>query len=188
MDEELKSALEEGETVLWQGSPEDFVTLDKTNKKPYIIRVVIPALVCIALIVTYGAATIPDNNFKPALAAVIAAFGVLIASSTFLDARKIRKQKYCITDKKLIWINDSTKKIPFETIKEYLFSTDEDDHTTLLIGADAVKRKSSKWRSLAASSVYMNEETGTCDQAVFYAIPKAERFKIIFEDQLQKKA
>ena len=188
MDEELKSALEEGEKILWEGSPEDFVTLDKTNKKPFIIKAALTALICIALIVTYSAATIPDNNFKPALAIVIAAFGVLIASSTFLDARKIRKQKYCITDKKLIWINDSTKKIPYESIKEYLFSTDEDDHTTLLIGVDAVKRKSSKWRSLAASSVYMNEETGVCEQAVFYAIPKADSFKKIFEDQLQKKA
>ena len=34
MDDELKSALEEGEKVLWEGKPENFITLDNTNKKP----------------------------------------------------------------------------------------------------------------------------------------------------------
>ena len=81
----------------------------------------------------------------------------------------------------------STNQKNYESIKEYLFSRDEDDHTSLLIGVDAVKKKSSRWRALGASSVFMNETTGICEQAVFYAIPKAERFKKIFEEQLHKK-
>ena len=186
MDEELKNTLQEGEKVLWEGKPENFITLDNTNKKPFIIKVVITAVVCIALIVAYCAATIPLDNFKPALPIVIAAFGILIASGTFLDARKLRRQRYYITDRRLIWISDSTRSVPYETIQEYLFSRDEDDHMTLLVGVNAVKKKSHKWRSMAAGSVFMNDDTGVCEQAVFYAIPRAEQFKKIFEEQLQK--
>ena len=187
MDEELKSALKDGEEILWQGKPESFVTLDKTNKKSFVIKAVITAVICVGLIIAYGAATIPQDNFKLVLPLVVAGFGILIASSAFLDARRLRKMRYFITDERLLWISDSTRSIPYESIKEYLFSRDEDDHTSLLIGVDAVKKKSSRWRALGASSVFMNETTGICEQAVFYAIPKAERFKKIFEEQLHKK-
>lgn len=188
MDEELKSALHEGENILWHGKPESFITLDKTNKPPFVIKSVITAVVCLALIIGYAVLTIPTDNFKPLLPVIIAGFGVLIASSTFLDAKKIRKQQYYITDERLIWINDNIKSIPYNTIREYLFSKDEDNHTSLLVGAEAVKKKSSKWRMMASSSVFMNENTGICEQAVFYAIPGADRFKKIFEEQLQKNA
>ena len=163
MDEELRSALHEGESVLWKGNPESFVTLDKTNKKPFLIKACITALVCIALIVAYSVAVIPSGNFKPVLPLVIAGFGVLIASGTFLDARRLRKLRYFITDQRFILISDSTRSVPLEAIEEYLFSRDEDNHTSLLIGVDAVKKKCSKWRTLAASSVFMNETTGICE-------------------------
>ena len=188
MDEELKSALDDGEKILWQGKPENFVTLDKTNKKAFIIKAVITAVICLGLIIAYCIATIPTDSCKPGLIVVIAFFGILIASGVFLDARRIRKQRYFITDKRLFWMSDSVRSVPYETIKEYLFSRDEDDHTTLLIGVDAVKKKSSRWRALAASSVFMNDQTGVCEQAVFYAIPNPDRFKKIFEEQLRKKA
>ena len=186
MEEELKSALNDGEKILWQGKPENFVTLDKTNKKPFIIKAVITAVICVGLIIAYCLATIPLENFKPVLPLVIAAFGILIASGPFLDARRLKKTRYFITDQRLLWISDSVKSVPYGSIKEYLFSRDEDDHTSLLIGVDAVKKKSARWRTLASSSVYMNETTGVCEQAVFYALPNAERFKRIFEEQLHK--
>ena len=187
MDEELRSALNDGEKILWQGKPEKFVTLDKTNKKAFATKAVITAVICIGLIIAYGVATIPQGMFKPVLPLVVAAFGLLIAVSVFLDARRVRKMQYFITDQRLLWMTDSITGVPYEAIKEYLFSRDDDDHTSLLIGAEAVKKKSSRWRTLAASPVSINDTTGICEQAVFYALPHAERAKKIFEEQLHKK-
>ena len=182
MDEELKDALEQDEKLLWEGRPESFVTLDKTNKQAFTTKAIITVLVCIALILSYYAATAANDNFKIGVAAVIAGFGMLIICSTFLDARKLRKQKYGITDRRLLWMSDVVRSVPYSSIKQYRFGTDEDGHTSLLIGAEAIKKKSTKWRTMGASSVFMND-AGECEQAVFYAISDPDRFKKIFEEQ-----
>ena len=140
MDEELKSALKDGEKILWQGKPESFVTLDKTNKKSFVIKAVITAVICVGLIIAYGAATIPQDNFKPVLPLVVAGFGILIASSAFLDARRLRKidgtiHLYRLQHKKKLFfhgkspsIGHNTRSIPITLIFE---ENDLGQHVTL---------------------------------------------------------
>lgn len=186
MDNDLRSALEKDEKILWEGSPEPFVTLDKTNKIAFIRKTVITVLVCLALILTYSLGTIPLENFKIGVVLIIMFFGALIISSVFMDARKIRKQRFAITNQRLIRQGDELRSISLSKIKKYLFSMDEDGHTSLLIGDDAVKKKSSKWRTMGASTIFINDETGECEQAVFYAIAKPDSFKKVFEEQMKK--
>ncbi len=185
MDDSLKEALKAEEKVLWQGSPEPFVTLDKTNKMPFIVKAVITVAVCLGMIIPYCVYGAEAGNMKIGLPLVIAGIGILVIISNFLDARKLRKEQILLTDSRILWKSDSVREVPYSSIKEYLFSMDEDGHTTLLIGVDAVKKKSRKWRTMASSTVFMNTDTGVCEQAVIYAIPQPDEFKKIFEAQLR---
>ena len=182
MDENLKSTLEKDEKILFKGKPESFETLDKANKQPFIITTVLTVLVCLALILTYTINTLAIENFKILVPFVIAAIGALIISSTFRDSRKIRKLEYVITNKRLMRLGDEISSMPFPAIKQYIFKLDEEGRTSLLIGEDAITKKTSKWRSAAVSSFAKDLNTGECEQAVFYAIP--DRFRKIFTEQI----
>lgn len=186
MDEELKRHLEEGESVLWNGAPEKFETLDKTYKPAFIRKACICAAVAVVLSAAYLFAVKGTGNFKIGVEAIIVAACLLAALSGFTDAKKIRAQEYCITDSKLLWKSENIHSIPFSSIKDYSFVQDDDGHTSLLIGEETVKAKKSKWRVLAASPAIIDENTGICERAVFYAIPDAAKFKKIFESALKK--
>jgi len=186
MNEELKNILDEGETVLHQSVPESFETLDRTNKGHFTIKTVLAVGICGAMIIAYIIGTAATASFKPVLVIVLAFIAVMVCLSTFLDARKIRRQRFFITDRRLIWYNDSMRSIPYPSITQYKIARDEDGHTSLLIGENAVKSKSRKWRFMATSPVFMNQETGICEQAVFYAISDPEKFMTVFEDQIKR--
>ena len=187
MEEALKSALDTDEIILFKGQAESFETLDKTNKNPFVIRTVLTVLICISLIVAYAVSTIPIENFKILVPLVVAAVAALIITSVFRDSRKIRKQQYVITSKRLIRQNsDEVSGLPYSAIEQYLFKMDEDGHTSLLIGKDGTKTKSSNWRKWGASSLSVSTESGKCDQAVFYAVPKPDQFRKIFVGQMEK--
>ena len=184
MDDTLKSALEKGEKILFKGKSESFETLDKTNKQPFMITTVLTVLICLALILTYTVNTLAIENFKILVPVVIAAVGALIISSVFRDSRKIRKLEYVITNKRLMRLGEDIVSIPFPAIKQYIFKMDEEGHTSLLIGEDAITKKSSKWRSAGVSSFSKDPNTGECEHAVFYAVP--DQFRKVFEAHMQK--
>lgn len=186
MDEELKKQLEEGESVLWNGAPEKFETMDKTYKPVIVRKGIICAAIAVVITAAYLLAVKGTGNFKLGVEAIVLAACVLAAVSGFSDARKIRKQEYCITDKRLLWKSENVHSIPFSAIKDYRFEKDDDGHTTLLIGEETIKAKKSKWRVSAASPLIINEDSGICERAVFYAIPNAAQFKKIFEQELKK--
>ena len=186
MDEDLKNALEEGETILFKGKPEPFQTLDKISKPPFVITTVLTVLICTALCVSYAVNTIPSGTFKILLPIVVAAIGILIISSVFRDARRIRNQQYVITNKRLIRKGEDVCSLPYSAVTQYVFKEDEEGHTSLLIGPDGIKAKSKNWRKLGASSLSVNTENGKCEQAVFYGIPQPEEFRKIFVEQVLK--
>ena len=185
MEEDIKEVLEEGEKILWNGGPEAFTVLDKTNKKPFMIKLVLTALVCIALIVAYVTSiNSGGGDFKPLLIVIIVAIGILVVSSTYIDARNVRKQKYYLTDKNIIKISDSAQKVPLDKIGNYRFRADADGHTSLLIGENTVNSKMKKWRTLAVKPVSFDDKGGKCDLAVFYAIPSVNQFQRLLDEKL----
>ncbi|MBQ6365942.1 MAG: hypothetical protein IJI61_05945 [Oscillospiraceae bacterium] len=184
MGDSITEILHTDEQVLWQGTPEAFSLLDKTNKKSILIRVIVTAAVCIAAVIAYYSSMRSTSEFKIGIPIGILLLGVLVMATPLMDARRIRRQTFVITSERLLWKSESIREIPFSAIKEYLFSMDEDGHTTLLVGRDAVRKKSRKWRTMGAGTVFTDDE-GICEQAVFYAIPEPEKFKKIFEEQMQ---
>ena len=186
MEELLKEALREDEKLLWSGRPEAFETLDKTHKSPFIRSGIITAVVTIALCVAYVIlAKANDVPLKPAVLVIVAACGIFIIVRGLLDASKIKKRVlYAITDKRLIILTDSAKSVEYSAINVAKLDRDEDGHTSLLCGEDAIKARPWKRRAAVLSGAITNENTGMCERFVMYALPDADKIKEILKPYL----
>lgn len=186
MEELLKESLREDEKLLWSGRPEAFETLDKTHKSPFIRRGIITAVVTVALCVAYVILVrAKEAPVKPAVLIIVVACGVFIIVRGLLDASKIRKRtSYAITDKRLIILTDSAKSVEYSAISAAKLDRDEDGHTSLLCGEDAIKARPWKRRAAVLSGAITNENTGMCERFVMYALPDAEKIKEILKPYL----
>lgn len=186
MEELLKESLREDEKLLWSGRPEAFETLDKTHKSPFIRRGIITAVVTVALCVAYVILVrAKEAPVKPAVLVIVAACGIFIILRGLLDASKIRKRAcYAITDKRLIILTDSAKSVEYSAINVAKLDRDEDGHTSLLCGRDAIKMKPWKRRVAVLSGAITDADTGQCDRFVMYALPDADKVKEILKPYL----
>lgn len=186
MEELLKESLREDEKLLWSGRPEAFETLDKTHKSPFIRRGIITAVVTVALCVAYVILVrAKEAPVKPAVLVIVAACGIFIILRGLLDASKIRKRAcYAITDKRLIILTDSAKSVEYSAINVAKLDRDEDGHTSLLCGEDAIKARPWKRRAAVLSGAITNENTGMCERFVMYALPDADKIKEILKPYL----
>ena len=108
----------------------------------------------------------------------MAACGVFLIVRGLLDASKIRKRmQYAITDKRLIILTDSDKSVEYSAISAAKLDRDEDGHTSLLCGEDAIKAKPWKRRAATLSGAITDDNTGMCERFVMYALPDADKVK-----------
>ena len=137
--------LREGEKLLWYGKPEEFETMDKTNKQHLIRRSIIIIGVVAALCVIYVAYAMSKGIvIKPALVVLAMAGAVMGAVNGFLECKKIRKMGYAITDQRIISVLELPKSLEFNRVKEVAFKTDEDGHTSILFGTKTIFKRAKK--------------------------------------------
>lgn len=185
MEEILKSALDDNEKLLWTGRPENFEALDETNRKYFIKKAIIAAAVSALLIAAYALMVVSSGNFKFSIVAIILVFAVYGPLNVLMDANKLKKKiGYAITDKRLITVLDSARGIPYSAVKCAEFRTDADGHTALLCGPDAVNSKAEQWRAFTVIGACMDESGEQCERYVMYALPEAERVKVILKPYL----
>lgn len=148
MDELIKAKMEEGESVIWQGGPDNIKALDKTNKKRIVTTSIISLLTAVALLLLY------IINFKGDLK--IALFLIILLAlcafapvRSLLDAKAVRKLRYVVTDKNLMVVSSEAKAASLSQIRDAALRTDPDDHLSFLVGKRAVKAAPSNWRKLA---------------------------------------
>ena len=177
MEEKIRGILEKDEELLWVGSPEKFDTMDKTYGGKIKSGAVIKLIVGIAVIVLYILAVWKNGaEIMPVLLAILAFCTVYAVVNPWLTANKLRKKiGYAVTDRRLITVTSDVKGVPYEKIGEVAVKTDEDGHSTLLCGSDAVKLKMSKWRGESIVTPRMNTDTGDCETMVLYAVPEIEK-------------
>ena len=185
MEDLLKNALDENETLLWSGRPENFEVFDKTNKKCFVKKAVIAAIVSVLLIGAYALMSVPNGNFKFIIVVIILVFAGYSPLNVLMDANKLKKKiGYAITDKRLLTVLDSAKGIPYSAIDCAALRTDEDGHVTLLCGPDALNSKPGDWRAFTVIGAYMDDSGEKCDRYAMYALPDAERVKAILKPYL----
>ena len=186
MEEKIREVLEKGEELLWIGSPEPFETMDKTYGGRIKRGLAIKLVVGIALIVLYILAVRKNGAELMSGVIIVLAFCTVYAViNPWLTANKLRKKiGYAVTDRRLISVTSEVKGVPYEQIREAVIRTDEDGHSTLLCGSDAVKYKVGKWRGESTVTARLNSDTGDCESMVFYAVPEIDKVKALIGQYL----
>jgi len=165
--------LEQGETILWNGKPEEFTVLDATHKKYFIIKLVLSIIIFTVMItghvllsLKYGfALQLPIIIMLAVLAAIL----TFLSTSLFIKAKKVKKTvSYIITNKRLIVKQAAEKSVLLSAIKEVRFYTDEAGHTSLLCGNKGIKIKGNKIRTSTLANVNGHHD---CESFAMYALP-----------------
>jgi len=180
MNERLKNYMNHEEEILWCGHAEPFTLMDSTNKKPCIRRWITSALVVAAVIALYiFMAFRCEADIKVGVILVLLAFGIYFVVSPLLDAKKLKNSiDYVLTNEKLMIVSPSdVRSVKLDSIPIAALSTDEDGHTSLLCGEDAVKAPASKRRSATLVGAMLNQESMICESFVMYALDDVAGFR-----------
>lgn len=101
--ENIKDALAEGEKPVWVGRPVEFGLTDGGMKTPVMLRIVICAVLAVALLAAYIAVYAGTEVFQPLMIVVIlAVFGFFALRPAMDRSNLIKRTVYCITDKRVI--------------------------------------------------------------------------------------
>ena len=189
MEETLARVLESDEHLIWQGKPEEFETLDKSYKKLFVNRVIIAIIAAAVIIAAYAFIILNKGvELNIFVRVVIAAASVLGPLSVFNYANKLRKKTvYAASNKRLIVYSGDLKTTEYEMIKTACFKKDEDGHTTLLCGKEAVNAAPSKWRMISLFGLNDLEAEGgpECERFGFYALENPEELREVLAPYLK---
>lgn len=175
MEEQFSALLEDEEHLLWCGRPEAFETLDKTNRGPILRGLAIKITIMLVSLILY-ILTSHEAGVNTGLILGFLVLGAIIAVSPFFVARRLKNDTfYGLTERRILRVGSKSGSVSYEIITVASLKTDADGHTTLLCGPDMQKMKSSKWRVYSDAGFLVDTESGICDRAVLYALPKDKK-------------
>lgn len=182
MEEKLRSLLAEDETLLWSGCPENFETLDRTNKKSIIIGLIIKAIVTAGILILYIRAALSGVGIKYGVIAFIIAVAAYAFANPFFTARRLRsKTIYGLSDKRVLRAGANDESVPYERMKSVVLRTDEDKHTTLLCGPRTINLKPHQWRGEADAAFINGPDDPEALRVILYNLPMDDKLKALLK-------
>lgn len=178
MNEKINAQLQEGEKLLWTGEPE-FVPMGNTHKSFYIAKVVV-VLAAMAAFMAYYLKIVSTGQveFNTMIVVIMAALAAVLLALEWVDAGKMKKTVYGITDRRLISVVETAvHTVSYDMIKDYKFDTDKDGQVSLVIGKSAMAANARSHRTNAVFGTRMTDDGTACERFVFYAIPEADKVK-----------
>lgn len=185
MENQLRERLMADEQLMWTGRPEDFDTLDKTNKTSIIVGLVIKVIVTVGIILLFCFSAQNGSKSGPGVYFFILAFAAFAVLNPFLIARRLRRKTiYGLTNKRIMRSGTTDNAVPYERIKKAVLRMDDDGHTSLLCGSRAVNLKPRKWRGEADASFIDNRDEAEANRVILYALPMDDTLKDILKKHL----
>ena len=177
MDELLKASLEPGEKILWQGAPEPFRLLDKSNTGSFLKEICTCLLGGAAIAAEYwffsGRRALPIELLWIVLLLVAVPVCFLIS-----DALKLRRTKYYVSNRRLAVVNNAVKDVALFRIQEASLKQDSCGHATLLCGGKALRGPASSYRARTVLGLdALDGDDTVCDSFAFYAVTQPEELK-----------
>lgn len=178
MEQKLYENLAKDEQVLWTGKPE-FKTLGATHKNFFAGKVVIVAVALIAFFMYYFMGVMAGTiQFKAAVILIMAVIAAVPLLLEWLDAQKMKKTLYAVTDSRLVAMVDSAvHAVTYDKIKAHKFAEDADGQISLVCGCDMMKKSPRSYRASAVFGLRMKADNSECERFVMYAIPEADKVK-----------
>ena len=179
MESKLKELMSKDEKLIWQGKVQNINVFDKTNKGYALIKLIVGLSLLLGLSLLYIIDTLNrGNKVQWLIVFIIAIIFGFIAIKEILEANKLKKAEYFLTDKNLFNLSpDRSIILPLSSFEIYSYTVDADGNTSLRVGKNAQKIKDYKLRNACTYPPDISEKTGKCTKAVFYNIPDIDNFK-----------
>lgn len=133
-EQKLNAYLREGETVRWTGKTEEFAMLEKDAKCRILGKWIGTVIVVAAFIALY----IGNNeNWTIPTVAVVLVIGILLLVSPVIERNSLLKQRYWITDQRVILMSADQyfSSLEVEQLDEFRVENDATVNPTLVVGA-----------------------------------------------------
>lgn len=148
MDQKLKKYLKEGETVRWQGKPEQFQLLEGAYRIRILVQWILSVLICGGTMAVYLAMDTEKNTGVIALLALVA---LVLIASPLVERRNLQGQHYWITNQRVILMcrNHSFYYIPLQDVDTCRVIRDQTEWPCLVIGSAVLEDidKQLRWRA-----------------------------------------
>ena len=173
MEQRLESFLQEGEQLLWSGSPEPVATMSGIYKSAIIRKILLIAVGFVVLAGWYISAAV-KNGVQVQPAAIIVCVLPFLYSiyNDFADGKVLRERTlYAMTDRRMITVVDkAVSGVEYANVDVWKVDADGDGVVSLVCGCDAVRAKETVRREGAVCGVRTNLDTGMCESYVMYSI------------------
>ena len=184
MDEKLREILNDGEQVLWSGSPAPFALLDRHagNGRKILIKWISVAVLASALIIVY---MMNNDPVSPGFLTVVIGISLLLILSPLVDRYNILGTRYWITDQRVIMMNKEKtcygmELADIDTWKRVRGMSDRD---CLVLGSsifDEVKRQL-RWRAVHPKTAGQ-DQAGRVEGMILYGPEDADGASAILQN------
>lgn len=178
MEQKLYELIGEDEQLLWFGKPE-FKLLGETHKTFFAVKTLVVAFGLVAFLMYYFlGVTNGTIQFKAAVPVILVVIAAVPVAIEWLDAKKMQKTVYGITDCRMIsMVDGAVHAVEYDKVKEFKFAEDADGQVSLVCGKDVIKKGPRTYRTSAVYGLTMSADNTTCERFVLYAIPEADQVK-----------
>ena len=139
MYEKLREILNDGEQVLWSGSPAPFALLDRHagNGRKILIKWISVAVLASALIIVY---MMNNDPVSPGFLTVVIGISLLLILSPLVDRYNILGTRYWITDQRVILMQRSKTifSMRLDCVDAFRLVQDEAPNDCLVLGSRAL--------------------------------------------------
>lgn len=176
MDKKLDSILLEGEKALWSGASAPFPLLDKRQKNgaKILLQWIATVVLAAGLLWAY---LLNNQPASPVFVGGVLAIALLVILSPILERRNVMAQRYVITDRRVLLIQqfNSVVSLQLDHIDDFRLVEDESPYPCLVIGTSLYGDigKQLRWRSCHPKINLSSSETNNLEGLVFYNLKDA---------------
>ena len=190
MDKKLREYLKDGETIHWQGKPEQFELLEGVYRFRILAQWILAVLICGGTMAVYLAMDTEKNTGVIALLVLVA---LVLIASPLAEQRNLRGQHYWITDQRVILMcrDRSLYYIPLGDVDICRAVRDQTEWPCLVIGSAVLEDadKQLRWRACHPKVETEVKNVGDCAVGmIFYGIKNADGALQLLQPYTQKNA
>ena len=148
MKKDLKESLRPGERLRWESAPQAFPLLDVSNKKSVLMKWILTPVITILFLIFFIRS---NGGSRPTFVVVILCAAAFIMLMPVFERSQLKKQKYYITDQRLILItgNQSLFSMDFDQIDGMEVVSDAAEYRCVVFGKAIFNNipKQTRWQA-----------------------------------------
>ena len=179
--------LTQGEQILWEETPVPFSVVSRYNRGELILKWGIIPAIALAMIIMN---TLSTGQTDIKLAILLVVISVVVAILPLTKRPKIMKQRYMVTDKRVIMFNpefdqEYTYYINTEDIDGYRIVTGKSEKPSVVFGKSIVGdiKSNLMWRACTEIKVKEKQDNlVSCEALVFYNVNNTDLLDSILQE------